>query len=208
MDGWADEGEFLGVLSDQLQRGTDEFDHRFHRACRTIQQAMCLAANSCDYTPDIGLDPEQKDVERFVDACKTRAVDCEDSAKLCFLFAWLLLLAGIPPALTAGRALLYWAGVAMRCFVPAMFTTSASSPSAGGGSPEFTQQAAEPINHIAAQLVPRFLFCQWLANAGSAVGCSYERLKRACEAATGQPERAWERKQTQFWIMEVRQCAT
>jgi len=208
VDGWADEGEFLGVLSDQLQRGTDEFDHRFHRACRTIQQAMCLAANSCDYTPDIGLDPEQKDVERFVDACKTRAVDCEDSAKLCFLFAWLLLLAGIPPALTAGRALLYWAGVAMRCFVPAMFTTSASSPSAGGGSPEFTQQAAEPINHIAAQLVPRFLFCQWLANAGSAVGCSYERLKRACEAATGQPERAWERKQTQFWIMEVRQCAT
>jgi hypothetical protein len=127
----------------------------------------------------------------------------QDSAKLCFLMAWMLLLAGCKPALLAGKALLYWAGVAMRTLVPCMITTSASSPSAGGGGAQFTQAAPEPINHIAGMLVPRFLFCRWLANSGRS-GMSYERLKLACEVATDQRERPWERVHSKLWVMEAR----
>jgi hypothetical protein len=87
-DSWeGGEAEFLEVLQSQLQQTQgDSIDTRYHRAVRTLQQAVCLAANSCDYTPDVGLDPDQPDVERFVDASKTRAVDCEARASHSLIF--------------------------------------------------------------------------------------------------------------------------
>lgn len=144
------ENEALEIIKTQLAQ-TTRYDSNFTTLCKIVAMAVCLVSNACDYVSDHS---GKRDSERFIHILQTLCGDCEDSGRMAYLFASLILYSDEPNKHKYPWA--YCAWHVIRRYVPVIITGIATCPSQDSRK----KGKMEDICHIYGNLRPRVAFCR------------------------------------------------